>query len=258
MADPQALSSHPNVERRCFAPMNPLTTAADVKAVASHVAASAIVVAGGPSSSNSNNKNNSTKNNKRRSRNMSLARIQRELKEIERDPPPFCWVGLKQEDATTTGTKSKRQRIDDNDAEILSVITKKKNDAYANWVDSHHYWEVMMNGPNDTPYEGGIFFLDIILPERYPFEAPQIKFTTPIYHCNIRASDGQICCLDLLNLEWRPALSVSVILQSIVSLLMYPETSDDTVSDKERLELFTTDRAKFNEKAREWTRKYAM
>ena len=116
-----------------------------------------------------------------------------------------------------------------------------------------------MNGPKDTPYEGGIFFLDIDLPERYPFEAPQIKFTTPIYHCNIRA-DGQIC-LDLLQVEWRPALSVAAVLLSIVSLLIDPEpkvSDDDKFSDRERIELFTTDRTSFDEKAREWTRKYAM
>ena len=255
MADPQALGSHPSVERRCFAPPPLLST----KAVASEVAAAVIVAS---SSSIAHNRK------KRSSRDMSLARIQRELQEIERDPPPFCWVSLK-EQQQEAATPCKRPRLGDNNnnaVELLSAMNKKQKDAYTQWVDSHHYWECMLTGPHGTPYEGGIFFLDIILPERYPFEAPQIKFTTPIYHCNIWSTDGQICCWGALQREWSPARTVATILHSIVSLLTHPEAvvlndkNKDTMasSDKARRELFTTDRTKFDETAREFTRKYAM
>ena len=48
-----------------------------------------------------------------------------------------------------------------------------------------------MRGPADSPYEGGVFSLNITLPEQYPFEPPQITFVTKIYHCNIN-DHGQI------------------------------------------------------------------
>ena len=58
------------------------------------------------------------------------------------------------------------------------------------------YTEV--TGPEDTPYEGGVFELMLSLPARYPFEPPKLRFVTPIYHPNID-STGRIC-LDLLKM----------------------------------------------------------
>jgi ubiquitin-conjugating enzyme (huntingtin interacting protein 2) len=39
--------------------------------------------------------------------------------------------------------------------------------------------------PPDTPYAGGLFVIDIILPDEYPFKAPAMKFVTKIWHPNI-------------------------------------------------------------------------
>ena len=119
----------------------------------------------------------------------------------------------------------------------------------------------MVSGPSGTPYEGGIFFLEIDLPQRYPFEAPVMRFTTPIYHCNVRAEDGRLCMGLLHWEEWRPAQSISGLLLGICSLLHDPETNmaaDDVYSDAERMQLFCSHRSKFDETARAWTRKYAM
>lgn len=44
---------------------------------------------------------------------------------------------------------------------------------------------INLQGPRGSPYEGGCFKLVVTIPERYPFEPPLIKFTTPVYHPNI-------------------------------------------------------------------------
>lgn len=46
-------------------------------------------------------------------------------------------------------------------------------------------WSASMSGPQESPYEGGLFSLKLTFPPEYPFKAPQARFTTPIYHPNI-------------------------------------------------------------------------
>lgn len=40
-------------------------------------------------------------------------------------------------------------------------------------------------GPPDTPYEGGTYVVDIVIPNEYPFRPPQMKFVTKIWHPNV-------------------------------------------------------------------------
>ena len=75
-------------------------------------------------------------------------------------------------------------------------------------------------GPSDSPFQGGIFQLEIVFPKKYPFKPPQVRFTTPIYHMNIN-QHGAIC-LDILNTSWSPVLTITKVLLSICSLLTDP------------------------------------
>ncbi|EFN71567.1 Ubiquitin-conjugating enzyme E2-17 kDa [Camponotus floridanus] len=111
-------------------------------------------------------------------------------------------------------------------------------------------WEMIP----DSPYQGGVFFLTIHFPTDYPFKPPKVAFTTRIYHPNIN-SNGSIC-LDILRSQWSPALTISKVLLSICSLLCDPNPDDPLVPEIARI--YKTDREKYNELAREWTRKYAM
>ena len=49
-----------------------------------------------------------------------------------------------------------------------------------------------MEGPGQSPYEGGIFKLELFLPDEYPMVPPKIRFLTKIYHPNIDRL-GRIC-----------------------------------------------------------------
>lgn len=42
-----------------------------------------------------------------------------------------------------------------------------------------------IQGPSETPYEGGIFQLAFSVPEQYPLQPPQVRFLTKIFHPNV-------------------------------------------------------------------------
>ena len=114
-------------------------------------------------------------------------------------------------------------------------------------------WQGSIYGPEDSPYSGGIFFLDIRFPEEYPFKPPCVKFTTKIFHPNID-DEGNIC-LDVLKDQYSPALTVSKIMLSICSLLTDPNPNDPLVT--EIANLYQNNIEEYKEKAKEWTDKYA-
>jgi len=37
-------------------------------------------------------------------------------------------------------------------------------------------------GPKDTPYDGGMFIVDIQLSEQYPFVPPKMRFMTKVWY----------------------------------------------------------------------------
>ena len=114
-------------------------------------------------------------------------------------------------------------------------------------------WHATIFGPDDTPYAGGIFKLNIEFTNEYPFKPPKIYFLTPIYHCNINGRGG--ICLDILKEQWSPALTISKVLLSICSLLSEPNPNDPLVP--EIAQEFKSNRALHDSRAREYTLQYA-
>lgn len=146
---------------------------------------------------------------------MALKRIQRELQELGRDPPANCSAGPVGDDL--------------------------------------FHWQATIMGPDESPYSGGVFFLDIHFPADYPFKPPKVSFTTRIYHCNINSNGG--ICLDILKDQWSPALTISKVLLSICSLLTDANPDDPLVP--EIAQAYKNKREQHDATAREWTAKYA-
>ncbi|XP_028084608.1 ubiquitin-conjugating enzyme E2 27 [Camellia sinensis] len=109
-------------------------------------------------------------------------------------------------------------------------------------------------GPLATPYEGGTFNIDIILPDGYPFEPPRMQFATKVWHPNISSQSGAIC-LDILKDQWSPALTLKTALLSVQALLSAPEPDDpqDAVVAQQYLRDYQT----FAATARYWTETFA-
>jgi len=111
-----------------------------------------------------------------------------------------------------------------------------------------------VNGPQGTPYEGGIFEIDITIPKQYPFEPPKMKFITKIWHPNISSQTGAIC-LDILKDQWSPALTIKTALLSLQALMCSAEPTDP--QDAEVAKMYMSDRKKFDSTAKFWCDTYA-
>jgi len=109
-------------------------------------------------------------------------------------------------------------------------------------------------GPEDTPYYGGTYEVDIVIPDQYPFQPIKMKFITKIYHPNVSSASGAIC-LDILKDAWSPVLTLKSTLISLQSLLCSPEPSDP--QDAEVAKHYMTSRESFDQTARYWAEIYA-
>lgn len=107
---------------------------------------------------------------------------------------------------------------------------------------------------SDTPYEGGVYQIDIQLPPEYPYKPPKMKFETRIWHPNISSQTGAIC-LDILKDEWSPALTIRTALLSLQALLCAPEPNDP--QDAVVAGQYKSDRKLYHKTAKEWVEKYA-
>ncbi|KAB0406570.1 hypothetical protein E2I00_010379 [Balaenoptera physalus] len=117
----------------------------------------------------------------------------------------------------------------------LSLLAAEPPPGITCWQDGDRMEDLraqILGGAN-TPYEKGVFKLEVNIPERYPFEPPQIRFLTPIYHPNIDSA-GRIC-LDVLKLPpkgaWRPSLNIATLLTSVQQLMAEPNPDDPLMAD---------------------------
>lgn len=105
--------------------------------------------------------------------------------------------------------------------------------------------------------QNGKFEIKLSLPTGYPFKPPTVSFTTKIYHPNVTNDDKGSMCLGMLRAdEWKPSSKIGAVLQFARQLLAEP-MPDDAVEGR-IAEQFKNDRKRYDELAREWTRKHAM
>lgn len=139
--------------------------------------------------------------------------------------------------------------------ELKNLLEDTPANCSAGPIDENNLfkWQATLLGPTDSPYEGGIFYLEIQFPAEYPYKPPKVFFTTRIYHPNINSAGG--ICLDILKEQWSPALTVSKVLLSICSLLTDPNPDDPLVIDIANL--YKTNIEEYKIKARVYTLRYA-
>lgn len=142
------------------------------------------------------------------------------------------------------------------ESRICNEIAKLKTDSPVgisiSVSDDIYNWDAIIIGPDESPWEGGIFLLKIKLPKEYPHRPPSIKFITQMFHPNIY-KNGNIC-LDILQSKWSPVYDIRSVLISIQSLLTDPNTSSP--ANMEASKLYLSDRKDYNKKVKSYIEKY--
>ena len=114
-------------------------------------------------------------------------------------------------------------------------------------------WKVIMLGPGESEYEGGVFVLNVTFGSKYPFNAPDVKFDTKMYHPNV-GSSGSIC-LDILKDKWSPVLTFHKVYLSIQSLLTDP--NPDSPLNGEAAKLYKSDKKEYRKMCQKYIADYA-
>ena len=80
----------------------------------------------------------------------------------------------------------------------------------------------MLYGPNNTPYENGLYYFEMKFTEDYSNKGPEAQMRTPIIHSNIFPSNGHIC-VSYLSI-WNNTNNVAGIAMGIHNLLNDPSS----------------------------------
>ncbi|ORY80957.1 ubiquitin-conjugating enzyme/RWD-like protein [Protomyces lactucae-debilis] len=99
--------------------------------------------------------------------------------------------------------------------------------------DNFYLWEALLAGPDDSPFEGGLFPAILKFPKDYPLSPPTMTFQCALFHPNIYPS-GDVC-ISILHApgddqfgyekaseRWSPVQSVEKVLLSVMSMLAEP------------------------------------
>jgi len=86
-------------------------------------------------------------------------------------------------------------------------------------------WHYVLQGPPDSPYEGGLYHGKMKFPDDFPFKPPSIYMITP----NGRFETDRRLCLSMSDFHpetWVPTWSVATILNGVLSFMV--ETAPTT------------------------------
>lgn len=142
-----------------------------------------------------------------------------------------------------------RDTYETDDATLLPDLADEKtfDESFLNPRE----FTILMCGPKNSPYEGGTFRFQVIIPNEYPMVPPKVICKTKIVHKNI--SENYVC-VETLQDGWSPSLGLKQLFMSIYAV-MFTQNYHQTVKtitqeDLEKHEQYT-------KKATEATKIYA-
>ncbi|KAK5993725.1 E2 ubiquitin-conjugating enzyme 7 [Cladobotryum mycophilum] len=122
------------------------------------------------------------------------------------------------------------------------------------------HWECLIQGPEGTPFEGGVFPAELKFPKDYPLAPPSMKFLSEVWHPNVYPSG--LVCISILHPpgddpnhyehaseRWSPIQSVEKILISVMSMLAEP--NDESPANVEAAKMWRDRRDEYERVVRD-------
>ena len=117
--------------------------------------------------------------------------------------------------------------------------------------DDPLHWNSVIYGPENSPYDNGVFEILINFEKNKPDKKPMIQFKTKIYHINVKQNNGELLCPYI----WNNNSSEKENLEKIKSLMITPDPrypSSHFVQEE-----YYNDFKTYKEKAMKFTEDYA-
>ncbi|KAL2421897.1 hypothetical protein ABEF95_001684 [Exophiala dermatitidis] len=115
------------------------------------------------------------------------------------------------------------------------------------------FWKIVLEGPDESSYEGGTFVFYLDMGEHYPLGAPSGRFVTRIFHPNINRH-GRICH-SIFDRNWTVDTTNKQVLDTVFGLLLVPGFTDP-INTTVTLDYYW-DEVAFKEQVQQHIRKYA-
>ena len=129
-----------------------------------------------------------------------MNKVTKELKKLEKDPLDFA-----------------------------TLTVRKTGRFYFQLRDGTNIVDATMLGPEESPYDGGAFHLEISVPNNYPLVAPtvilrrdlihmQVRFVTKIYHPLVDKDEGKFCN-EAIAANWKAVSNLTTVLNTVYEML---------------------------------------
>jgi len=119
--------------------------------------------------------------------------------------------------------------------DLKSIQEEPVEGVFCEFVDESDVfeWRIFFEGPEGTPYQGGIFEARMKFPDDYPMAPPTLTILSEFWHPNVY-KDGRVCISilhspgndpmsgELPEERWMPTQTVSTIMLSFQSMLSDP------------------------------------
>eukprot|EP00835_Amoeboradix_gromovi_P001137 NODE_45_length_27728_cov_0.328387.p19 type:complete len:160 gc:universal NODE_45_length_27728_cov_0.328387:11192-10713(-) len=114
-------------------------------------------------------------------------------------------------------------------------------------------WLCKIPGPDGSPFEGGLFNLELLFSDSYPQNPPEVIFKPALFHPNIYTT-GHVC-LSLLQNDWKPSISIVTLLINLRDFLKTPNIKSP--ANGEAAKLFARkDKKTYNDKVKALVKRF--